>query len=194
MSVNRCSPPGKDRLNYIKGSNFCADAITAVVNYNRGCGQKFDTNNNTEGECLVILEVAQISYYPSLQSPTSTVQVFQFSTMLTRVGSAATIRATISSSSSISRTVRRRHITKENHPIRDVVIGDIPQKIREPTKSTLQRPSWESPLTILEPTPCVAAPKKPASDASDVKHVTACKYGSCSCCQKRTCGFAAFKN
>lgn len=155
--------------------------MSVLVNcYNRGCGQKFDPNNNFEDSCV---HHPGVPFFHDAYKGWSCCnkKSVDFTEFL-----------------NIKGCTQAKHSDQKppepEKPKQDLVIDEEPPapKIPDPIRSTLQRPPWESPMTTLEPTVAPAfkkqidelpvspaVTKKASSDPADVKPGTACKNGGC---------------
>lgn len=147
--------------------------------YNRGCGQKFDPSKNTEDSCV---HHPGVPFFHDAYKGWSCCnkKSVDFTEFL-----------------NIKGCTRAKHSNEkppepEKPANQEAVVDEPPpQKIPEPIRSTLQRPSWESPLTTMEPIvapafkkqiddlPVGPTAKKPATDPTEIQPGTACKHGGC---------------
>lgn len=153
--------------------------MPALLNcYNRGCGQKFDPNKNNTDTCIHHPGVP--FFHDAYKGWTCcNKKSVDFTEFLNIKGC----------------TQGKHSNEKPSEPEKSQEVDydePLPQKIPEPIKSTLQRPSWETPLTTLKP---IVAPTfkkqiddlpvgptvvKKVLDATKIEPGTACKHRGCS--------------
>lgn len=160
----------------------CANAMAlSLPCYNRGCGQRFDPNNNTEDNCIHHPGVPFFhdAYKGWTCCNRKSVDFTEF----------LNIKGCTAGKHSNDKPPEPEKPVKE-----EVIIEELPKaKIPDPIKkSTLVRPSWGSVLTMLEPTVTPAfrkqiddlpatliTPQKKNSDSSEILPGTLCKHGGC---------------
>lgn len=149
--------------------------------YNRGCGQKFDPNNNTDESCI---HHPGVPFFHDAYKGWSCCnkKSVDFTEFLNIKGC----------------TQAKHSNEKPPEPEKpagsqEVVIDEPPpQKVPAPIRPTMQRPAWESPLTTMEPIvapafkkqidelpTAPAAVKKATTDPAEVQPGTICKHGGC---------------
>lgn len=148
--------------------------------YNRGCGQKFDPNVNTEDSCT---HHPGVPFFHDAYKGWSCCnkKSVDFTEFLNIKG------CTMAKHSNV------KPPEPEKTSNQDVVMDEPPPpKIPRPIRSTIKRPAWESPLTTMEPIVAPAFKKQIdelpidqatvktfTTDPTEVQPGTICKHGGC---------------
>ncbi|XP_053658303.1 cysteine and histidine-rich domain-containing protein morgana [Anopheles marshallii] len=153
-----------------------------VVCYNRGCGQSFDPQNNSE-DCVHHPGVP--FFHDAYKGWTCcNKKSVDFTEFLNIKGCTRGLH----SNEKPPEPEKRKEDTSLSNEAAPVEV-----KIREPIRPTMERPSFETALTSLDPwvapafrkqideMPAVAVKKKTPTDIAAIEAGAVCKHGGCSC-------------
>lgn len=160
----------------------------SVSCYNRGCGQNFDPQNNTEDACVHHPGVP--FFHDAYKGWTCcNKKSVDFTEFLNIKGCTRGLHSNVKP----PEPEKRKDDLKDTEEPAPAEV-----KIREPIRPTMERPSFETPLTSIDPwvapafrkqideMPIAVAPKKTAAELAAIEPGTVCKHGGCNCTYEET--------